>query len=71
MAIWHKIGHWWYRMLLNYKTKKIIENERKRAAIIEGFNIRAPLAWRSTKRGRPHVSSISPLVLAYKPVTVR
>lgn len=38
MAIWHKIGHWWYKMLLNYKTKKIIENERKRAAIIEGFN---------------------------------
>ena len=37
MAIWHKIGHWWYRTLLNYKTKKIIENEHKRNAIIEGF----------------------------------
>ena len=31
MAIWHKIGHWWYKMLLNYKTKKIVEaNERRK-----------------------------------------
>ena len=29
MAIWHKIGHWWYRMLLNYKTKRIIEINKR------------------------------------------
>ena len=30
MAIWHKIGHWWYRMLIEYKTRKIVEANRKR-----------------------------------------
>ena len=30
MAIWHKIGHWSYRMLIDYKTRKIVEANRKR-----------------------------------------
>lgn len=34
MAIWHKIGHWWYKMLLDYKTRKIIEAEEERKIIL-------------------------------------
>ena len=33
MAIWHKIGHWWYRMLIDYKTRKIVEANRKREEV--------------------------------------
>ena len=30
MAIWHKIGNWWYKILLNYKTRKIVKFEVER-----------------------------------------
>ena len=30
MAIWHKTGHWWYKILIYYKTRKIVEANRKR-----------------------------------------
>lgn len=33
MAIWHKIGHWWYKMLLDYKTRKIVRANREREEI--------------------------------------
>jgi hypothetical protein len=29
MAIWYKIVHWWYRMLLNYRIRKMIKFEKR------------------------------------------
>ena len=34
MAIWHKISHWWYKMLLDHKTRKIMEMEEKRKIML-------------------------------------
>lgn len=33
MTIWHKIGCWWYRMILKHQNKKI----EKQSAVIESF----------------------------------
>lgn len=33
MAVWHKIGSWWYRTILKHQNKKI----EKQSAVIESF----------------------------------
>lgn len=30
MKLWIKLQHWYYRMLIDYKTKKIIEFNKER-----------------------------------------
>lgn len=30
MRLWIKIQHWFYRMLIDYKTKKIVEFNKER-----------------------------------------
>lgn len=38
MRLWIKIQHWFYRMLIDYKTKKIVEFNKERENYLKTNN---------------------------------
>jgi hypothetical protein len=38
MKLWIKLQHWFYRMLIDYKTKKIIEFNKEREKYLKTNN---------------------------------
>lgn len=38
MRLWIKIQHWFYRMLIDYKTKKIVEFNKEREKYLKQSN---------------------------------
>ena len=44
MKLWIKLQHWFYRMLIDYKTKKIIEFNKERENYLKTNNMKLWIA---------------------------